>query len=92
MANIVEQALLDGEPVAFSVPARAKHIIISSNSLAGFFLTLYETDGFGKRFHFPTSFSTPLDIKDYCGDSTQFFITGAEGTAPGEFVSVWVQQ
>ena len=91
MANIVERTLVDGKAVAFSVPTRAKHILISSTTSVGFFLTLFETDGDGKRFHFGPAHGI-LDIKDYCGDSTQFFITGNPGTPPGvERVSVWIQ-
>ena len=91
MANIVERTLEDGKALAFSVPLRAKHLLISSNSSVGFVLTLYETDGQGKRFHFGPAHGI-LDIKDYCGDSTQFYITANAGTPAGvEFVSVWVQ-
>ena len=91
MANIVERTLEAGKAIAFSVPMRAKHLLISSTSTAGFVLTLYETDGDGKRFHFNPAHPI-LDIKDYCGDSTQFFITANAGTVAGqERVSVWIQ-
>tara|TARA_R100001163_G_C4965450_1_gene127531 strand:+ start:23 stop:304 length:282 start_codon:yes stop_codon:yes gene_type:complete len=89
--NIVEQYLIDGTAVAFSVPLYAKHLIISSNSSVGFFLTLFDGDGYGKRFQFPAQANLPLDIKGWCADSTQFFITGNTGTPPNmETVSVLI--
>ena len=91
--NIVEQYLIDGEAVAFSIPLRAKHLIISSTSSVGFYLTLFDGDGYGRRFHFGAQASLPFSIKDWCADATQFFITGNAGTpANAETVSVMILQ
>lgn len=89
--NIVEQYLIDGESVAFSVPLYAKHLIISSTSSVGFYMTLFDGDGYGRRFHFAPTATLPLDIKGWCADATQIFFTGAAGTPPSsETVSVLI--
>ncbi len=89
--NIVEQYLIDGEPVAFSVPLYAKHLIISSTSSVGFYMTLFNGDGYGRRFWFSAQANLPLDIKNWCADATQIFFTGATGTPPSaETVSVLI--
>lgn len=88
--NIQERTLVEGEEVAFTVPLNASRILISSNSTAGFFITLFEGDGQGRRF-FVNPLMPILDLRAWSADATQFFITGNAGTVPdAEFVSVWV--
>lgn len=88
--NIQERTLVAGQEVAFTVPLNASRILISSNSTAGFFITLFEGDGQGRRFFVNPSMQV-LDLRAWSADATQFFITANAGTVPDtEFVSVWV--
>lgn len=88
--NIQERTLAAGETVSFTVPLNASRILLSSNSSAGFYITLFEGDGQGRRFFVNPSMQV-LDLRAWTADATQFFITANAGTvADSEFVSVWV--
>lgn len=88
--NIVERTLIEGESVAFSIPLQASRIIISSDSAVGFYITLFEGDGQGRRF-FVNGNMSPLELRQWSSSVTTLFITGNAGTLPNaESVSVWV--